>query len=217
MANTTNKAVAGIDLAQLFGAAAQALIANQGSLNSADAGNGNHGDNMVQMFQLITDAIGATKGKTPAQQLSYASKMLTQNATSGSSRVYAQGLSQAAEQFQGQKKVTPEAAMTLVQTLLGGGQAPTSPSNSGMDMLGQLLGGMQSNPNSSKNDGLDLGDVLSAGMAFMQAKQSGQDNMQAAVSALLSGSPLSQQPHRAQSGEVVANALLQAISAFSQK
>ena len=50
----------GIDLAQLFGAAAQALTANQSALNQADAGNGNHGDNMAQMFQLITQAVNAS-------------------------------------------------------------------------------------------------------------------------------------------------------------
>ncbi len=215
MANTTK--TSGVDLAQIFNMATQALAANQGSLNQADSGNGNHGDNMVQMFQLITQAVSATKGKTPAEQLTHASQMLTQNATSGSSRVYAQGLAQAAQQFQGQKSLTPDTAMSLVQTLLGGGQAPAAQPASGMGMLGQLLGGMQSPSNQPKNDGLDLGDVLSAGMSFMQAKQSGQDNMQAAIGALLSASPLSQQPHRAQSGEVVANALLQAISAFAKK
>ena len=208
----------GIDLAQLFGAAAQALTANQSALNQADAGNGNHGDNMVQMFKLITQAINATQGKPPAQQLKQASKALTDNATSGSSRLYAQGLAQAAQQFKGQKSITPETAMPLVQTLLAGGQAPTSAPAAGADMLGQLLGGMgQQKPAGGASQGLDLGNLLNAGMAFMQAKQSGQDNMQAAVSALMSSSPLSQQPHRAQSGEVVANALLQAISAFAKK
>jgi len=44
----------GIDLVQLFGAAAQALAANQSALNQADTLNGDHGDNMVQTFNLIT-------------------------------------------------------------------------------------------------------------------------------------------------------------------
>jgi hypothetical protein len=85
--------------------------------------------------------------------------------------------------------------------------------------LGALLGGEQ--PSQQKNtqgqDGLDLGDVLNAGMAFMNAKQQGQNNLQAGLSALMAAGPLGQKPHRQQSGQVVANALLQAISGMSQR
>jgi hypothetical protein len=54
-------------------------------------------------------------------------------------------------------------------------------------------------------------------MAFMNAKQQGQDNLQAALSALMSAGPMAQKPHRQQSGQVVANALLQAIAGMSQR
>jgi hypothetical protein len=234
----------GIDLAQLFGAAAQALVANQGTLNQADTASGNHGDHIVQTFQLITDAVKATQGKPPADQLAYASKQLATHAkVSGSAEVYARGLSEASQQLKGQPAVTPDLAMSLVQTLLAGGQAQSTsapqqspggdilgallggmqPSSStqpaaGADLLGALLGGsQQSAQGKQQQDGLDLGDVLNAGLSFMQAKQSGQDNLQAAVGALMSVSPLSQQSHRQQSGEVVASTLLQVISAFAKK
>jgi hypothetical protein len=49
----------------------------------------------------------------------------------------------------------------------------------------------------------------------MNAKQQGQDNMQAALTALMSAGPLAQRPHRQQSGQLVANALLQAISGMA--
>ena len=231
-----------IDLAQLFGAAAQALAANQGALNQADAKSGNHGDHIVQTFQLITQAMNATQGKPPAQQLAQASKKLSAHAkVSGSAGMYAKGLAQASKQMQGQSAVTPDLAMTLVQTLLAGGQAqPAAPqqsqgadllgallgggqpqgqqSSAGADLLGQLLGAAtqsQAIPNDPNK--LDMGDLLNAGMAFMQARNSGQDNLQAAVSALMSASPLNQQPYRQQSGEVVATALLQAISMMAKK
>jgi len=237
----------GVDLLQLFSAASQSLASNQSSLNRADP-SGVHGDHIVQTFQLITNAISATQGKPPADQLAYASSQLAGQAkTSGSAQVYAQGLAQAAQQFQTQKAITPDMALTLVQTLLAGGQAqapasqpasagadllgqllggmqqqqpsgPTSQPAAGADLLGQLLGGTQQQPSSGgAQGGLDVGDLLNAGMSFLQAKQSGQDNMQAAVSALMSASPLGQTPHRQQSGEVVATALLQAISAFAKK
>ncbi len=212
----------GVDLAQLFGAAAKALVATQTTLNQADTASGNHGDHMVQTFQLITQALSATQGKPPADQLAYASKALADHAkVSGSAKVYADGLAKAAQQYQGQKSLTPDMAAGLVQTLLGGmeqsGGKAAQPAAAGADLLSGLLSAAGGQPAASDPDKLDMGDLLNAGMAFMQAKQSGKDNMQAAVSALVSASPLSQQPHRQQSGEVVANALLSAISMFTKK
>jgi hypothetical protein len=58
---------------------------------------------------------------------------------------------------------------------------------------------------------------LNAGMAFMNAKGQGQDNLQALVSALVSNGPLGQRSHRQQSGEIVANALMQAIASMARK
>lgn len=221
----------GIDLAQIFGAAAQALAVNQSALNQADSHNGNHGDNMVQTFNLITQALASQKDAQPSDALAYASQMLNQNANSGSASVYAQGLAQAAQQFQGQQAVTPENGMGLLQALMGGGAGSGSSSGGGMDLLGSLLGGggggnvpsggaldsLMDLAKGEKLDGQDVSNLLNAGMAFLNAKNQGQDTMQAAVSALVSGGPLGQQPHRKQSGEVVAGALMQAISAFGKK
>ena len=105
----------------------------------------------------------------------------------------------------------------MLGSLLGGGQQSTA--QGAGDLLGALLGGGQSTPQSSNQgqDGLDIGDVLNAGMAFMNAKQQGQGTLQAGLSALMAAGPLGQKPHRQQSGQVVANALLQAISGMSQK
>lgn len=242
---STQPTAQSINLAQLFGAAAQALIANQASLNNTDP-NGNHGDHIVQTFQTITQALNAMQGKPPADQLAYASKQLASHATvSGSAGLYAKGLAQASKQVQGQSVITPQLAISLVQTLLGGGQAqmPATPQqNSGADMLGALLGGMQqpggqtSQPaagadllgsllggqaqqqsGGNSQSGFDMGDLLNAGLSFMQAKQQGKDNLSAAVSALMSASPLNQKPYHQQSGELIASTLLQTISALAQK
>jgi hypothetical protein len=207
-----------IDLAQLFGVAAQALASNQASLNKADTNNGDHGDNMVQIFNLITQALASQQKATPAEQLSYASQMLSQNASSGSSQAYVQGLAQAANQFQGQKAITAESVLPLVQALLGGEQgAAAAQSGAGADPLGALLGGGTGGEASGTDDGLDVGDLLNAGMAFMNAKGQGQDNLQALVSALVSNGPLGQRSHRQQSGEIVANALMSAIAGMTRK
>jgi len=222
----------GMDLGSLFDVATQALAANQSSLNQADAENQNHGDNMVQVFNMISQVMAGQQGAPPSQQLNQASQYLAQHGTSGSAQVYSQGLAQAAQQFQGQSAVTPDNAMMLVQSLLGGGggqsTAPQGGSDllgsllgggQGGDLLGSLLGGGQSAPQSSnkQQDGIDLDDLLNAGMTFMNAKQQGQGNLQAALSALVSAGPMGQKPHRQQSGQVVGNALLQAITGMANR
>ena len=200
----------GTDLSGIFNAAAQALAANQSSLNQADTANQNHGDNMVQAFSLIAQAMASQRGASPSTQLQHASEVLAQNANSGSGQIYAQGLAQAAQQFQGQSAVTPDNAMQLIQSLLGGGQAPAPQGGAGL--LGSLLGGLN---NGAQPEGLDLGALLSAGMTFMSARQQGQDTVQAALTALMSGGPMAQSSHRQQSGQLVGNALLQAIGAMA--
>jgi hypothetical protein len=227
----------GLDLSALFSVAAQTLAANQSSLNQADTDNQNHGDNMVQAFNMISQVMAGQKDAPPAQQLSQASQYLAQNGTSGSAHVYSQGLAQAAQQFQGQSAVTPDNAMLLIQSLLGGGQqsAPSASqtgadllgsllgggqaASPGGDLLGSLLGGNQQAPQAGgqQPDGIDLGDLLNAGMTFMNAKQQGQDNLQAGLAALMAAGPMGQKPHRQQSGQLVANAFLQAISGMANR
>jgi hypothetical protein len=222
----------GLDLGSLFNVATQALSANQSSLNQADAENQNHGDNMVQVFNMISQVMANQQGASPSQQLSQASQYLAQHATSGSAQVYSQGLAQAAQQFQGQSAVTSDNATMLIQSLLGGGQSASqgsgdmlgsllgggaAPSQAG-DLLGSLLGGQTAPQSGGQQDsGLDLGDLLNAGMTFMNAKQQGQDNLQAALSALMAAGPMGQKPHRQQSGQIVANALLQAVAGMAKR
>ena len=201
----------GTDLSAVFNVAAKTLAANRSTLNQADAENQNHGDNMVQAFKMISQAMATQRGTPPAQQLRYASEYLGQNANNGSAHVYAQGLAQAARQFEGQQAISPDNALLLIQSLLGGGQA--SP-QAGTDLLGSLLGGQQV---PQQTQGIDLNALLSAGMTFMSAKQQGQDNVQAALTALMSSGPMAQRPHREQSGQLVANALLQAIAGMSKR
>jgi len=235
--NNINAKPGGLDLSSLFNVATQALTANQSSLNQADTENQNHGDNMVQVFNMISQVMSNQQGASPSQQLNSASQYLAQNGTSGSAQVYSQGLAHAAQQFQGQSAVTPENAMTLIQSLLGGGQQPSSqgsdmissllgavqqsqaPTQGGGDLLGSLLGGQpdpQGQSGSQQQSGIDLGDILNAGMNFMSAKQQGQNNLQAGLTALMSAGPMAQKPHRQQSGQVVANALLQVVAGMAK-
>ena len=214
-----------IDLAGIFQQVASALAQNQQTLNQADEINHDHGDHMVQTFQTITTALQAKPQAQPNEALEYAVDMLNQQTSSGSSRLYAQGLSQAAQQLQGQE-LNAETGMMLLQTLLGGGQAaqppaqtPTQPQQPPkISLLNSLLSGLggrkkqQQQSGGGPSDGLDAGDLLNAGMAFVQAKQRGEGNFDAIVDALSAASGMGSQPHRQQSTQLVADTFLQALS-----
>jgi hypothetical protein len=237
-----------IDLSALFGTVAKTLVQNQSQLNNADTYNHDHGDNMVQIFEVITQAMKEKQNASPADQLAYASQLLRAKSQSGSAQLYAEGLSDAATQFQGAKSINPNTAMTLIQTLLGAqGSVPTSNSGSG-DLLGSLLGGLTGTQQASDQaqggsgdllggllgglmggeqastlqtqpagDGkIDIGDLLNAGMAFAQAKQSGGSNLDAILNAVVSSSKMGDSAHRSQSGALVANTLMQVVGQMAK-
>jgi len=206
-----------MDLLSLFSTVAGSLAQNQDSLNQADTYNHDHGDNMVETFRVITEAMETKKGADPADQLAYASQLLKNRSKSGSAKMYAEGLSEASNKFQG-SELNNDNVMMLAQALLGGAQAPTpqSPASSG-DPLGSLLGGMSSGQTSSGQEGLDMGNLINAGMAFMNAKQQGGGNLESIIQALVSSSQAGQTPHRAQSGALVTNVLMQLLGSMGSK
>jgi len=188
-----------IDLVKVFSAVANTLQENRQDLNQADEYNQDHGDHMVEIFQLITGAVKETPKGDVAGGLKKASKLLTKK-DSGSASMYAKGLAQAAEYFKDQN-LDASQVMPLLQAMLGGGEASVSKSPGGLlDSLVGSLGG---------EDGLDMADILSAGANFLQSKSEGDSNLEAAVDALISASKMGETPYRAQSSQLVANTLLQ--------
>jgi len=87
-----------IDLLSLFKQVSKSVKQNQDSLNQADPYNHDHGDNMVQVFDVITQAMKEKKTADPADQLEYAAQLLRSKTASGSGTVYANGLETAAKQ-----------------------------------------------------------------------------------------------------------------------
>lgn len=253
------------DLSKVFGSVVQVMQENRATLNAADEYNHNHGDNMVDTFQLITQAMAEKKTSAPSTQLAYASQKLSGQAQTGSAKLYAEGLAQAAQKVQGQRSITPESAMSLVQALMGGQSASSSQpqSQGGMgdllgallggsqaqaqqqsqpdasDLLGSLLGGQQSAPQGQsggmgdllgallggqqaaqpqaaqpqgQGGGIDLSTLLTAGAAFLKARQKGSGALEAIVQAVMAGSQMNNASHRQQSGQLVAGTLLNALS-----
>ncbi|HEY59800.1 MAG TPA: hypothetical protein G4N92_03805 [Anaerolineae bacterium] len=209
-----------IDLFSLFNQVSKTLKTNQPELNKADSYNNDHGDHMVEIFEVIKQAMQEKKSADPADQLEYAAALLRRKSQSGSAKIYAKGLSQASKQFTGQE-INMGNIMPLLQTILGGSAktAPksTSAASGAGDLLGSLLTGMAGGKTSEASQGLDLADLLGAGMSYMQAKQSGKGDMEALVGALVGGSQMGSSPHRAQSSELVANTILQGLSAMIGK
>jgi hypothetical protein len=130
-----------VNLQKAFQAVTTTLKENQAGLNQADTYNHNHGDNVVDTFEVITQAVKEKKGSSPSAQLAHASRLLADK-PSGSAKIYSQNLAQAAQTFRG-KKVTQDNALDLVTTLLGAsGQASsTGGGNPLAGLLGGLMGG----------------------------------------------------------------------------
>jgi len=214
------------DLSDLFGAALQDMTANRQEINALDGYNGNHGDNMIENLRMITESLQEKSSQTPSEALGYASQRLQSQGRGGTSQYYATGLSQAAEQLQGRSSLDGNDVMSLLQSLLGAipseGHQPQP--QAGGSVLEQVLGMASGQPPQAmpQDSDLDLDDVLNvllpAGLAFLQAKQSGADTASAATQALMSAlmggqvNPLQAGTPRAAAGGLVAQSILQALA-----
>ncbi len=248
------------NLDEVFRAVASALNENKQDINDADQLHHDHGDNMVDIFNVISSAVEKKKSAPVSTQLNYASKQLVKKIPSGTAQLYAGGLKEASQKFS-EKQIDTNSALDFVQTLMGAQQTVAAPNGDSSDLLGNMLTGMlgtqasssqQANPgadfltslltnavnpadqnvpavtaespvqallsglmggSSQADDGkFDLKDVLQIGMQYMQAKQSGNSDLQALANALLKSTAMGQKEHRAASGQVVAQTLLEQLS-----
>lgn len=94
---------------------------------------------------------------------------------------------------------------------VSGNLAGQQSSNAPADLLGSLLGGAASSQATSSQQGLHLGDLFNAGMAYMNSQQQGDSGVESLIKAFVSTTQAGQQPHRAQSGELVANTFIQLL------
>jgi len=205
-----------IDLLKLFQAVAGALQQNQSALNQADTYNHDHGNNMVSTFDTIVQALQQKQDAKPAAQLKYVSQQLAQTATSGSGKTYAQGFAQAASHFKG-TEITVESILTLIQMILGGGQATTKTGSSADligSILGGLLGGQSSSSASQSGQGGSLGDLLGGllgGQSGSSSNTAG-DLLGSLIGGLVGNSQMADSASHTQSGQIVTGAILQALS-----
>ncbi len=152
-----------VDVGTLLGQVASMLAQNRGNLNGL--GNGTHGDRMANAFEAAAEAARSASTDDAGQQLAMAAQAMRQVGRGRAANYYANGLQQAASQFQGQSGISANDLGPLLQSLLGGVQQG-NPAQPGQGTLLDALG--------------------PAVAAFMGAKQQGQDERQAAMDALQS-------------------------------
>jgi len=236
-----------LDLSELFRSALETVQANRQEVNSLDGYNGNHGDNMVDNIRTIVESLAARGSAPPAEALKHASEALQSQGRGGTSQYYARGLGDVAEQFEGRSNLDEGDVVSMVQSILGGipseghverpgpggsvldqiiGLGGSQPAQAGGGILDQIMGmvgGRPAQPQAApQGDGVDMGDVLEAllpaGLAFLQARQSGADTAgavgQALMSALLGGrvNPLQAATPRAAAGGLIAQSILKALA-----
>jgi len=207
-----------LNLVQLFQSVTAVLVQNQAALNQADPFNANHGDHMVEIFQIASQAAGEKAGADLTEAMEYAGQKLVERPDNGSARVYAHGLAQMARQFRSYE-VTLDDLVPYVQGLIKKEEKSTSGEadqpRSG-DVLKALLAGLSDwqkveAGQSPANSRLDMGYLIELGMAYMQARQRGGSRLEVLADAAASASPLGSLPHRYQSGKMALLALLQAM------
>jgi hypothetical protein len=112
----------------------------------------------------------------------------------------------------------------LLGSLLGGGQSTPQQGSqqtaAGGDLFGSLLGGLtgssQQQSSGGLSDGLDMGDLVTAGMAYFQAKQQGKTNMNSLIEAFVAASGMGSSAHRQQSTQLVASTFMNALGKMNK-
>jgi hypothetical protein len=209
---------ASLDLERLFQTVGESLGQNRERLNLADAKNGNHGDHMLEIFQIAAQAARERSGDL-AGAMDYAGRLLRRYPENGSAQVYARGLEQFALEFRN-RNITLDELAPYVQGILADKQEQSrlEPATRSGEVLKALLAGLAGwqqaeTGQAQAGKGLDMGYLFDLGVSYMQAKQRGGSKAEVIADAAASASPLSSVPHRYLSGKMAIQALLEAMAA----
>jgi hypothetical protein len=207
--------VSGLDLGQLFNSVAESLAGKREHLNQMDGYNGDHGDNMVSIFEAASKTFAKHKDKPPADALEMVARQVGK-LKSGSAQVYADGFTNAATRFKGQESLNLNDILQLVTTLLGlsdvGQEAaqPTQAADPLGSLLGSLAGGLTGAAQDSGGDSL-VEDLLGGGLSLLQGGGESGGSLVEGLQGLLSNTPLGEVAHRKESASTVVSGLLDAL------
>jgi len=188
-----------LTLPSIFKEVSKTLSENEAVLNEADTYNHNHGTNMAAAFQTVSKAVAKKKDLPVSEQLAYASEVMRAS-KSGSAQIYAQGLANAAQRFQG-KQLNDNTIGLLIDSMMGmqePAQASSGAASSSLlgSLLGGLTGGAQPQQQSQPSGGDLLGSLLGGLTGGAQPQQQSQPSGGDLLGSLLGGLSGSAQPQQ---------------------
>jgi dihydroxyacetone kinase-like protein len=200
-----------LDIARLFGVAMNAVNDNREQLNSMDQTNHpNHGDHVADNLGIIKSTLESQQSQTPSDALRLAAQRLGEQGQGSTAPQYAQGLQQAANQFQGQQSLSNEDMGLLLHSMLGAPQSQAAPQLGG---TGAMQYGQTQQAASASGDLVSK--LAPAAMEFMRAKSSGASTqsaaMQAAMRAMMGGNPLQASTPGGASGGLIAQSIMKSL------
>jgi phosphoenolpyruvate---glycerone phosphotransferase subunit DhaL len=151
-----------VDVGSLLNSVASMLDQNQDRLNETDAG-GTHGKRVANAFKNAAAAARSAPTEDAGDQLRIAAQEMRRTGQGKAVAYYADGLENAATQFDGRSGISQGDLQPFLQSFLGGVQ--------------------QNNP-AQPGQGTMLDALIPAVTEFISAKQQGRDTTQAAMSAL---------------------------------
>lgn len=211
-----------VDLEVIFRAVGGTLGSRQADLNQMDEVNHNHGDHMVEIFNLASQAALEKQSAPLADAMKRAAELLSARANNGSAQVYGRGMTLLSEQFR-QRQIELGDLLSVIGRHLGGEpEAAEEESTASGEVTKALLNALaewekvedsQAAGAAGKAGGLDMGYLFGVGMAYLQAKQKGGDRLDVLSETVVSASPLGKVAYRHASGVIAVRALLEAMKA----
>lgn len=206
------------NLAALFQAVGEALRRERERLNQADPYNGDHGDHMVEIFQVAVSTAQSIPDAELAEVMDLVGQSLATLQDNGSAQVYARGLKAMGRSYL-ESGVRLGDLIATVQGTLGGAQlgSERSSGKSG-DVLKATLTGLagwtQAESGESRSaKPLDMGSMFEYGLAYLAAKGRGGSRVAVLADAAASVTPLREVPHRYESGKIAIQAFLESMAA----
>lgn len=226
--------------AHVFEAVRQVVGENQAYFNAVDEINHNHGDHMLEIFDLAVQTLRDLHPDNPADAMPTADMLTAQMLTAGlaikklerngSARVYGDGLIAFAQKLE-QREIGQAELIQFVREKTGvkhleqnrGDERFIEEEGIHDDRSGQVLKALVEGLSawkqmdsglSAKGRNLDMSALFELGIIYMQAKQHGGSKIKVLADAAVSASPLNQSAHRKLSGKIVIQAMLEALATY---
>lgn len=217
-------------IAHVFEAVRQVVGENQAYFNAVDEINHNHGDHMLEIFDLAVQTLHDLQPGDLAGSMMAAGIAIQKLEGNESARVYSDGLITFAQKLR-QHGIEQGELIQFVREKTGEGLSGKPKENTQTveemgiqdnrsgQVLKALVEGLSTwkqldSRKGSISKNLDMGALFELGIIYMQAKQRGGNHFEVLSDAAVSASPLNQSSHRKISGKLAIQALLKALAAY---